>query len=101
MLLSLREATQVTRTKAGRRKLRLFACGCCRLIWERLRDPRLRCAVEVAERFTEVQANKEQLTAAREGAMELARGEYLPEAPGAQARTAARMASDAAAPRPF
>jgi hypothetical protein len=32
-----------------RRKLRLIACGSCRLIWEGLVDPRLRRAVEVAE----------------------------------------------------
>src|SRR5436305_811616 len=42
---------KMPRTKAGRRKLRLFACGCCRLIWEHLPDDRLRAAVDVAERF--------------------------------------------------
>ena len=54
----------VARTKAGRRKLRLFACGCCRIAWDLLPDDRLRDAVEVAERFAEGQATKEELAAA-------------------------------------
>src|SRR3954470_18006023 len=59
---------KVSRTKAGRRRLRLFACGCCRLIWDHLPDNRLRDAVLVAERFAEGQATKDELVAAHDAA---------------------------------
>jgi hypothetical protein len=37
----------------SQRKHRLFACGCCRLAWDRLISPVSRAAVETAERFAE------------------------------------------------
>jgi hypothetical protein len=49
-------------SKSGRRKLRLYAVGCCRLAWPHLTDVKLRKAVEVAERFADERADKAELT---------------------------------------
>src|SRR5262245_52768175 len=65
MLSRLQKETNVTRTRTGKRKLRLFACGCCRLVWGLL-PVKLRKAVEVAERFADGQADRKQLEAARQ-----------------------------------
>jgi hypothetical protein len=97
MVWELRSMGKVSRTKAGKRKLRLFACGCCRLVWELLTDPRLQEAVEVAERFAEGSATKDELQAAFQSILELTSGGYNPDDPGVQARTAAHMALSATA----
>jgi hypothetical protein len=48
MLRYLRREAKV-RSPKGRRKLRLFACGCCRQVWPLIEDPRSRQLVELAE----------------------------------------------------
>jgi hypothetical protein len=52
------------RGRASQRKLRLFACGCCRAVWHLIPDPRNHHAVEVAEGFADGAADRGQLAAA-------------------------------------
>ena len=53
--------------------LRLFACWCVRQVWSLLTDERSRVAVEVAERYANGEASKDELDAARAAAWDAAR----------------------------
>ena len=81
--------------RATNRKLRLFACAFCRLIWDQLPDWGSRAAVEVAELFADGLATEEELLHAHEGALAVARptGVTVP-------FPIAEAAVQAAAPRP-
>jgi hypothetical protein len=47
--------------KASERKIRLFACACCRRIWDLITEERHRKAVELVEQYVEGIANAEAL----------------------------------------
>jgi hypothetical protein len=73
MLEYLCRQLRMTRVKSGRRKLRLFACGCCR---ESLEDRRLQAALEVSERFGDGEATRKELAQAQSAAEKVVESLY-------------------------
>jgi hypothetical protein len=55
------------------RKRRLFACACCRKMWDLLVDPCSRSAVELAERYADGAASLRELQEARPAAFQVTR----------------------------
>ncbi len=87
------------RTKVGRRKLRLFACGCCRQIWSHLTDPRTTHAIETAELFADDKAAQKELDKAGKAIQRLTR--YYPGKDDLQFSTANGLARATTLLKPY
>src|SRR5262245_11718112 len=75
LLTYIRTKLKAPAAPAGVRKLRLFACTTVRLHWDDLPDPRLRAAVEFAERLADGKANLKKLKKVQQDA-DKARDQY-------------------------
>ena len=76
--------------RASERKLRLFACACCRSIWHCMGEA-LRGAIEVGERYADGTADWERLAAARPGSPSRRKAETADEEVAVNARAAVRL----------
>ncbi len=74
LLSFLEQHRVITRVPGGRRRLALFTCACCRLVWDLIEDEVSRRAVEVSERAAQGQASRRELAAAEEEAEAVWRG---------------------------
>ena len=66
MLQHLCETCGTARRKNGRRQLRLFACACCRRVWDRLKEERDRDMLLVGEKLADGEATPEEVAATRQ-----------------------------------
>lgn len=89
------------RTKAGKRKLRLFAVACARVVWHLLPDSRLQDAIIVAERHAEGLATGEEMAAARQPVEGLRADGALPRGTPVTTRVAVDMAVETTDRRAF
>jgi hypothetical protein len=79
------------------RKFRLFACACCRRVWDALGDETNRAAVEVTERFCDGSASDEERRAASDRAWALYEKRSEGSGYGTPAASAAFAAASASA----
>jgi hypothetical protein len=68
MLRYLKREAGAARSPKGRRRLRLFACGCCRQVWPLIEDPRSRRLVDLSERLADGRADPSELAEAEAAA---------------------------------
>ena len=64
----LGDARKVARSPKGRRKLRLFACACCRQVWELIQGEDARRLVELAEAWADGTLDQAELDRTRAAA---------------------------------
>jgi hypothetical protein len=76
LLGHLVEERKFHRTNLGRRKLRLFGCASCRLIWDLLPKDPCQNAVEIAERYADGLATKQDLQEACSNARNFLREDF-------------------------
>jgi hypothetical protein len=91
-----RPILEYLRGKTSDRKLRLFACACCRRIWHLLTEASSRVAVEVAEFFADGKVTSKELAAAWAAASDAASDAARAAASDAAWAAARAAASDAA-----
>jgi hypothetical protein len=95
LVYGLLKPGKLQRTKAGKRRLRLFACACCRAIWRLLEEPILRQAVEAAEQFAEGLIERAELQALVPGVQKMMESGGQPGAGSYQAAVGVDLAFSA------
>jgi len=61
MVSHLETQFRMHRTKKGQRRLRLFTCACCRLVFDIMTDERARQAVFLSERYADGEVSKAEM----------------------------------------